>query len=105
MLELTMAKAPERQYIFSSGQTRLLFIGMSVLMVATLVGILILASSRPQGRFTTNLDRTQYQTTLEQAVSDLEGYRENADGTVSIPIEQAMELIVERGVVNPFSAE
>lgn len=100
-----MAKSTPRQYIFSEGQTRLLFIAMSVGMVATLVGILLLASSRPQGRLTTNLDRTQYQTTLAEATSQLEGYHENADGTVSIPIERAMELIVERGVVDPFSAD
>ncbi len=100
-----MAKTTPRQYIFSEGQTRLLFIAMSVGMVATLVGILLLASSRPQGRYTTNLDRTQYQTTLTNATDQLGGYRENADGSVSIPIEKAMELIVERGVVNPFSAK
>lgn len=99
-----MAK-PTRQYIFTAGLTRLLFIGMAVGMIVTLVGLLILSSSRPRGEFTTNLDRSPYLNTLEEATSSISEYRENADGTVSIPIERAMELVAERGVVNPFAAE
>jgi hypothetical protein len=100
-----MAKQVTRQYIFTEGQTRLMFIASSILMVATVVGFLILSSSRPQGSFTTNLDRSPYLNNLQGATESLEGYRENPDGTVSIPIERAMELVAERGVVNPFKAE
>lgn len=99
-----MVKQAPRHYIISAGQTRILFIASSVLMVTTLVGILLLASSRPRGEFTV-LDRSQYQSTLESATQDLQGYLQHADGRISIPIERAMELVVERGVVNPFASE
>lgn len=97
-----MPNEVKRPYIISEQQTRLLYVLSSMGMIAVLVALLVLTSSRPRGEFETSLDRTQYLSTLEEATQSLEGYKENADGSVSIPIEQAMELIVERGVVNPF---
>jgi hypothetical protein len=91
-----------RRYIFTEEQTRFMFVGTGVLMVATIVGILLLAYSRPQGRFS-QLDRSQYLTTVESASEQISTYHQNADGTVSIPVEQAMELLVKRGVSNAFS--
>ena len=91
-----------RQYIFTEEQTRLMFIGTGVLMVATIVGILLLAYSRPQGRYSL-VDRSEYLLTVETASEQISSYRQNADGTVSIPVEQAMELLVERSVTNAFS--
>lgn len=93
-----------RQYIFTEKQTRLMFISSGILMVATIVGILILSSSRPQGTFV-QLDRSQYSETLTRAVGSITEFRDNEDGTVNIPIDRAMELIVERGVVSPFTAQ
>lgn len=90
-----------RQYIFSEEQTRQMFIGAGVLMIATLVGILLLASSRPQGRFA-NLDRTTLLNTVNAASVQLESYQLHEDGTVSIPIERAIELLAERGIANAF---
>ena len=92
-----------RQYIFSEAQTRLFFILSGVGMVAVVVTLLILASAKPQGAFK-ELDRTNYIETLESATTSISEYRENADGTVSIPIERAMELVAERGTANPFEA-
>ena len=100
-----MAKQPTRQYIFTEQQTRFLFVGSGIAMVATLFTLLILSTSRPRGEFTTNLDRSTYLTTVQEASDSISEYRENADGTVNIPIERAMELVVERGVVNPFGSE
>jgi hypothetical protein len=97
-----MADQTTRQYIFTEEQTRLMFIGTGVLMVATIVGILLLAYSRPQGRYSL-VDRSQYLETVQTASEQLGGYRQNADGTVSIPVEAAMELLVERGVTDPFN--
>lgn len=94
----------ERPYIFSEKQTRLMFIISAVLMVGTLVGILILTTSRPQGTFV-QLDRTQHRQTLERAVSSITEFRDNGDGTFSIPIDLAMALIAERGVENPFTVQ
>jgi hypothetical protein len=91
-----------RQYIFSEEQTRFMFIGTGVLMVATIVGILLLAYSRPQGRFSL-VDRSQYLTTVQSASEQIGSYHQNADGTVSIPVDKAMELLVARGVSNAFS--
>ncbi len=91
-----------RHYIFTEEQTRLMFIGTGVLMVATIVGILLLAYSRPQGRFSL-VDRSEYLETVQTASEQISTYRQNADGTVSIPVEQAIELLVERGVNNAFS--
>lgn len=93
-----------RRYIFSEAQTRLMFVGSGVLMVATIVGILFLASSYPQGRYLEPI-RSQYLATLTEATEELAGGAENADGTFTIPIERAMELVAERGVVDPFAAE
>jgi hypothetical protein len=90
-----------RQYIFTEEQTRQMFIGAGVLMVATLVGLLLLASSRPQGRFVTP-DRTTLLNTLNTASEKLESYHLNEDGSVSIPIERAIELVSERGIANAF---
>jgi hypothetical protein len=97
-----MMSAPTRQYIFTEEQTRQMFIGAGMLMVSTLVGLLLLASSRPQGKFS-NLDRTTYLSTVSQASETLESYRQADDGSVSIPIERAMELLAERGVAKAFT--
>jgi len=93
-----------RQYIFSEQQTRFFFAGSGVLMVATIVGILLLASARPQGGFEAP-DRRQYIETVTNAADDLVGGAENADGSVTISIERAIELVAERGVVDPFTVE
>ena len=93
----------QRRYIFSEAQTRLMFMGSGVLMVSTIVGILLLATSQPQGQYL-EPNRAQYLSTITQATEELAGGEENADGTVTIPIERAMELVVERGVADPFTA-
>lgn len=97
-----MADQNTRQYIFTEEQTRFMFIGTGVLMVATIVGILLLAYSRPQGRFSL-VDRSQYLQTVQGASEQISSYRQNGDGTVSIPVDRAMELLVERGVADPFT--
>ena len=93
----------QRRYIFSEAQTRLMFVGSGVLMVSTIVGILLLATSQPQGQYQ-EPNRAQYLAILTEATEQLGGGAENADGTVTIPIERAMELVVERGVADPFTA-
>ena len=97
-------ETPTRQYIFSEAQIRLLFIGSVAAMVFTLFAILLLASSRPKGRLV-EPDRSQYQSAAEDAAERLSGGQTSADGSVTIPIERAMELIAERGVADPFTAQ
>ncbi|MGL4609579.1 MAG: hypothetical protein ACRCYY_07815 [Trueperaceae bacterium] len=96
-----MAEQMTRQYIFTEEQTRFMFIGTGVMMVATIVGILLLAYSRPQGRFSL-VDRSQYLETVQNASETISTYRQNPDGSVTIPVEGAMELVVERGVAGAF---
>jgi mono/diheme cytochrome c family protein len=91
-----------RQYIFTEEQTRVFFVSLSALMILSILGILLLASSRPRGKFV-ELDRSPYLNTLNESSDLLSKYHRNEDGSVSIPIERAMELVAERGVVNPFS--
>lgn len=96
-----MANENTRRYIISERLTRLIFIGSGVLMVSTIMGILLLASTRPRGEFI-ELERSAYLETLVTATESLEGYGQNDDGSYHIPIERAMELVVERGVANPY---
>jgi hypothetical protein len=96
-----MAEQATRQYIFTEEQTRFMFIGTGVLMISSIVAILLLAYSRPQGRFSI-VDRSQYLETVQTASQQIGSYRQNPDGTVSIPIENAVELLLERGVANAF---
>lgn len=88
---------PTRQYIFTEGQIRLAFVASGFGMVAILVLLLVLTSSRPQGRYAP-ADTSQFETTLELATADLEGYRMLENGRAQIDIERAMELVAERGV-------
>lgn len=101
-----MAKEPQetRQYIFSEAQTRFFFAATGVLMVSTIVGLLLLATVQPQGNFELP-DRRQYIETVTSAAEDLSGGAENTDGSVTISIERAIELVAERGVVDPFTVK
>ena len=94
-----MPKAP-RDYLLTEGETRVLFIMGGVGAVAALVLILVLISARPQGQYTP-ADTTQYQQTLTTAAAAIGNYSRNeTTGRITIPIEQAMELVAERGVTN-----
>lgn len=87
--------------IFSEGQVRLAFVASTFGMVAVIVAILLLATMQPQGRYVA-ADATEYNRTLSLASSALGEYRETEDGRITIPIERAMELVAERGVVGPL---
>lgn len=88
---------PTRQYIFTEGQIRFAFIASGIGMVSILVLLLVLTSSRPQGRYSP-ADTTQFQNTLQVATANLEGYEVLDNGRARIDIETAMELVAERGV-------
>lgn len=94
---------PTRQYIFSEGQIKTAFGAVTGLMVLVLVVLLLLITARPQGSFG-RADTRQFERTVASASEDLSGFRELEDGAVQIDIERAMELIVERGVRDPFAA-
>lgn len=88
-----------RQYLFTPQQVRLAVALASVGMMAVIVVLLFLASSRPQGRFQP-LDDSQFQQHLADATNDLSGYSVDGD-RATLDINRAIELVAERGVQNP----
>src|SRR5690606_36825675 len=84
----------------SEQQVRGVFLLSIVGMVVVLVGLLLLATSKPQGRFQT-LDETEFRNALTVATDQLEGYELMDDGRARIDIDRAMELVAERGVTAP----
>ncbi|UCH27858.1 MAG: cytochrome c [Trueperaceae bacterium] len=95
---------PTRQYIFTTEQVRLMFIGLTTLAILVLTLILLMISFRPQGRLIT-VDQQQFQTTIAHATELLDGYEQLEDGRVRIDIRRAMELVAERGVSAPFTED
>ncbi len=88
---------PTRQYIFSAQMIRAAFVASGVGMVAVIAGLLILATSRPQGRLQP-ADTSQFEATLAEASEDLEGFERIGADRARIDVDTAMELVVERGV-------
>ena len=88
---------PTRQYLFSEQQVRSAFVLSGIGMVTVIVGLLLLASSRPQGRFDP-ADTSSFVATLAAATEDLEGFEPIGTNRARIDIDTAMELVVERGV-------
>jgi len=87
-----------RSYLVSPGTLRNLFIASNVVGVALIVGILTLASSGDQGRYTP-ADETQYQQTLLEATETLGATTVNEGGaTARIPIEEAMTVVAAQGL-------
>lgn len=91
---------PTRQYLFSEAQVRGVFVLSAIGMAVVLVGLLLLATSRPQGRLQP-LDASEFQGALAAATDQLEGYELLDDGRARIDIDHAMALVAERGVANP----
>ncbi|NLG07714.1 MAG: cytochrome c [Deinococcales bacterium] len=91
---------PDRsQYLFSPRQVRMAVALGTVAMIAAIVVLLLLATARPQGRYQA-LDGTQFQQHLIDSTAALSGYEVDGD-RARIDIFRAMELVAERGVVNP----
>jgi mono/diheme cytochrome c family protein len=95
-----MAKQTQ-QYLFNEGQIRTIFIGTGIISISIIVGLLLLISTRPQGRLN-QPDRTVFLRTLSEAASTLHSVETPGTGFSRIDIERAMELVVERGVDSPF---
>lgn len=87
------------EYLFSPQQVRMAVVFGTIGMVATIVVILLLATSRPQGRLQP-LDDSQFQASLASATADLTGYTVDGD-RATLDIHRAMELVAQRGVQSP----
>lgn len=92
-----------RQYIVSEDAIRRGFVLGGIGMVAVILALLILITSRPQGRLQA-LDDSQHQALLAEAQAQLAGFELLDDGSARIDIEHAMRLVVERGVDLSFVA-
>jgi len=86
----------------SAAQVRGTFFLGGIGAVALILGILLLASARPQGNLVT-VDDSQYQLQLQAAEAALTGFELVGDGA-RIDIGHAMQLVVERGVAQPIYA-
>lgn len=89
-----------RGYLFSESQVRSAVALGSVGMGIVLLALLFLATSRPQGKYQI-LDGSAHQADLQAAVASITGYEDLGGGKARIDINRAMELVAERGVVNP----
>lgn len=92
---------PVRQYVISENGVRIILVVATVLMIAVLAGIGMLATIRPQGRLV-NVDTGQAERNRQTTQERLMEVRELDSGLQTIPINEAMRLVVERGAENPF---
>jgi mono/diheme cytochrome c family protein len=91
------APEPVRQYLISQQQVKAVAILSALGMTVVLIGLLLLATARPQGRFQP-LDSSEFRSAVTSATADLDGYELLPDGRARIDIDTAMELVAERGV-------
>jgi mono/diheme cytochrome c family protein len=97
-----MSDRPNPRYLVSSEQVRGAYFLGGIGAVALILGVLLLASARPQGNPVT-VDDAQYQLQLQAAEADLTGFELIGDGA-RIDIGHAMQLVVDRGVDLPLYA-
>ena len=97
-----MSDQPKPRYLVSSEQVRGAYFLGGIGAVALVVGLLLLASARPQGDLVA-VDDTQFQAQLQAAETALTGFELIGDGA-RIDIDHAMQLVVERGVDLPLYA-
>lgn len=97
-----MPDRPTPRPLVSAQQVRGAYFAGGIGAVALVVGLLLLATARPQGQFV-RLDDSQYQSQLQAAEAALTGYELVGDGA-RIDIGHAMQLVVDRGVDLPLYA-
>jgi hypothetical protein len=88
---------PESRPLVSAQQVSGAFLLGGVGSVALILGILLLSTTRPQGRLVP-VDDTQHRALLSAAESSLSGFGLHGDGGARLDVRTAMELVVERGV-------
>lgn len=97
-----MPESPTPRYLVSPTQVRRAYLFGGVGLAALVIGVLLLATARPQGAFV-RVDDSQHQAQLQAAEAALTGYELVGDGA-RIDIGSAMQLIVDRGVAQPIRA-
>ena len=93
-----VVRQPEaRPYLMSPAALRNIFVGSSVAGVAVIVGLLTLASSGNNARYTP-ADETQYQRTLQEATETITATGVGENGTARIPIDEAIAMVAAQGL-------
>jgi len=92
-----------RRPLFTENHMRIAFTAVTIGMILGIFVIFFLITARPTGQFT-RPDTWQYEQNLERTSQQLSGFRELEDGRVQLDINHAIQLVAERGVVDPFSA-
>ena len=87
----------QRDYLLSERVITNLFAASAILMVLVLFALALIATARPQGRLA-NVNTSQHEAVRERALDNLTGYRQYQDGTITIDINRAMDLTVDRGL-------
>lgn len=86
-----------QRYIVSASQVRLGYAVGGIGAVALIVGILMLATARPQSTVAP-VDTSQHEAALALAEANLSGFELREDGSARLDIDHAMRLVVARGV-------
>lgn len=89
----------EQHYLVSAKQLRLAVGLGTVAMIATVIVLYLLATGHTKGRFE-QVDDSQFKASLQEATADLTGYAVDGD-RARLDIDRAIELVAERGVVEP----
>jgi mono/diheme cytochrome c family protein len=97
-----MPDQPTRQYLVSDVAVRRGFVLGGIGMLAVILALLVLITTRPQGRYQA-LDDGQHQALLAEAEARLGGFELLDDGAARLDIDHAMQLVVERGVDLAFA--
>lgn len=98
-----MPETSKKAYLVSPRLIRILFIGSVLGMIFLLLLFPLLASARTKGK-TVLIDRATVTQSVQAAEQRIRRYGSNDDGTLSIDINQAMQLVAERGVSDAFTA-
>lgn len=91
---------PTKQFIFSEKQIRFAMAAFTVGGLLLILAIFFLATARPQGSFK-ELDAHEFERHVVNATANFDEYAIKEDGRAQLPINRAIELVAERGTVDP----
>lgn len=93
---------PTRQYVISEQTVERVAVASFIVMGLALLALLFIATLQPRGRVV-DVNRGQVEATANAGWTNLTTNRALDDGRVTIDIRDAMRLVVERGVTDPFT--
>ncbi len=94
--------AKDKAYLISEKMTRNLLLLMGAGMIGLFVALIVLTVARPQGKFVEH-NTSIHDSLVAKATEQLNNFHENEDGSISIPITTAMDIVAKNGL-NSVSA-